>query len=64
MNFSSRNSYLKGLLDGRKTVTIYITNGFQMKGKLVSFDDDVLIFNNGTADVMIYQNVGGCYGFV
>ena len=38
------------------TVTVYLTNGFQLKGKVVGFDNFTVILNNNNNNKLIYKH--------
>ena len=38
------------------TVTIYLTNGFQIKGKVSGFDNFTIIINSNDKDKLIYKH--------
>ena len=38
------------------TVTVYLTNGFQLKGKVVGFDNFTVILNNEGKNKLIYKH--------
>lgn len=38
------------------TVTVYLTNGFQIKGKVIGFDNFTVIMNSNNKNQLIYKH--------
>ena len=53
---SLQDNYLNELRKEKYALTIYLTNGFQLKGKLVSFDNFVIVIDAGEKQNMIYKH--------
>ena len=48
--------FLKRIVDENIVVHIFLTNGFQMRGTIESFDDSVIIVENNNQKNMIYKH--------
>lgn len=47
---------LNGARKGRISVTVYLTNGFQLKGNVAGFDSFTVILNCDGKQMMIYKH--------
>ncbi len=48
--------FLKHIVDENIVVQIFLTNGFQMRGIIASFDDKAIIVENNNQKNMIYKH--------
>lgn len=48
--------FLKHIVDENIVVQIFLTNGFQMRGIIASFDDKVIIVESNTQKNMVYKH--------
>ena len=43
---STQSNYLSEIKEQQSLVIIYLMNGFQMKGKIIDFDEETILFEN------------------
>ena len=48
---------LEGLCKSRKEVRIFLQNGFQLKGVIKNFDDEVILINAMGKRQMVYKHM-------
>ena len=53
--YNIRDCVLDELQFGRTPTTFFLLNGFQLKGVLLHYDDEVLIIDSGGKKQLVYQ---------
>ena len=51
-----QNKMLSDLIEKKRSLTIYLMNGFQMRGSLIAFDDYVLVIDVDGRQQMVYKH--------
>ena len=51
-----QNKMLSDLIEKKSSLTIYLMNGFQMRGSLITFDDYVLVIDVDGRQQMVYKH--------
>lgn len=51
-----QNKMLSDLIEKKRSLTIYLMNGFQMRGNLIAFDDYVLVIDVDGRQQMVYKH--------
>ena len=54
--FYIQDAYLNQLRKGHISVTIHLTNGYQLRGQIKGFDNFVVIFFSEGKQMMIYKH--------
>ena len=47
--------FLKDALDSHRTASIYLTSGFQLKGEIVGFDREAILFNHKNVHQLVMR---------
>ena len=56
------DSFFAQLRDSRQAVSLYLVNGFQMKGEVVEFDDESVLFRHkGVHQLVMRSAVASMY---
>ena len=48
--------FLKDARDNHRTASLYLTSGFQLKGKIVDFDREVILFNHKNVHQLVMRS--------
>ena len=52
---SIQNEFLKAAINVSVSVTINLTNGFQLRGKVISFDDYTILMESEEKKCLVYK---------
>ena len=52
---SLQDKYLDTLVMSQAPASIYLSNGVQLKGKVVEHDDETVLLSNHAAHVLVYK---------
>ena len=47
---------LQGARDSKWTMSVYLVNGFQLKGEVVDFDDEAILFSHKSAHQLVMRS--------
>lgn len=48
--------FLKDARDNHRTASLYLASGFQLKGKIVDFDREVILFNHKNVHQLVMRS--------
>ena len=48
--------FLRDARDNHRTASLYLTSGFQLKGEIVDFDREVILFNHKKAHQLVMRS--------
>lgn len=52
----SENAYLQELIEKKTRVTLFLMNGFQLRGTIVGTDQEAILFHCERTNQMIYKH--------
>ena len=55
-NIDLQEKLLNSVIKGRKTVTVFLTNGFQFEGTVLAYDNFSLLIRNSDKQNLVYKH--------
>ena len=52
-----QDSYLNELISSKQNTVVYLTNGYQLRGKLMKADNFTVTLDTGEKQCMIYKHI-------